>query len=112
MKTELISTEAVHAAAERFYSALNRLFAGELRLMKEAWSHEDDRTSHRHASFSAEVVAALENALLTAQRGRRSGGKCQSKHVGRRRAGWVEGADASRRTTGAANCHLLSVRRF
>jgi ketosteroid isomerase-like protein len=37
-------TEAVRAAAEEFYSALNVLFTGELGLMKKLWSHKDDVT--------------------------------------------------------------------
>ncbi|MCW5715629.1 MAG: nuclear transport factor 2 family protein [Bauldia sp.] len=31
-------------AADRFYAALNRLFAGDAQPMKDAWSHADDIT--------------------------------------------------------------------
>lgn len=37
-------TEAVRAAAEEFYSALNVMFSGELGPMEKVWSHEDDVT--------------------------------------------------------------------
>jgi len=36
--------KGVRAAAEQFYSALNVMFTGELRSMKEVWSHKDDVT--------------------------------------------------------------------
>jgi ketosteroid isomerase-like protein len=36
--------EGVRAAAEQFYSALNVMFTGELRPMKQVWSHKDDVT--------------------------------------------------------------------
>ena len=36
--------DAVRAAAEEFYSALNVMFTGEVGPMKEAWSHGDDVT--------------------------------------------------------------------
>lgn len=36
--------KAVREAAERFYVALNAMFAGDLRPMKEVWSHADDVT--------------------------------------------------------------------
>jgi len=36
--------EGVRAAAEQFYSALNVMFTGDLRPMKEVWSHSDDVT--------------------------------------------------------------------
>jgi len=37
-------TEAVRAAAEGFYSALNSMFTGESGPMKKVWSHADDVT--------------------------------------------------------------------
>ena len=37
-------TEAVRAAADEFYLALNSMFIGELGPMKRIWSHEDDVT--------------------------------------------------------------------
>lgn len=37
-------TEAVRAAANEFYSALNVMFTGELGPMKKVWSHTDDVT--------------------------------------------------------------------
>jgi ketosteroid isomerase-like protein len=37
-------TEAVRAAADGFYSALNSMFAGELEPMKNVWSHSADVT--------------------------------------------------------------------
>jgi ketosteroid isomerase-like protein len=37
-------TEAVRAAADEFYLALNSMFTGELGPMKRIWSHEDDVT--------------------------------------------------------------------
>ena len=37
-------TEAVLAAADEFYSALNVMFTGELGPMKKVWSHQDDVT--------------------------------------------------------------------
>jgi ketosteroid isomerase-like protein len=36
--------EKVRAAAKQFYSALNMMFTGELRPMKEVWSHKNDVT--------------------------------------------------------------------
>lgn len=36
--------QAVKQAADRFYSALNELFRGDLTQMKEIWSHSDDVT--------------------------------------------------------------------
>lgn len=36
--------KAVLEAADRFYAALNRMFAGQLDAMKEVWSHADDVT--------------------------------------------------------------------
>ena len=36
--------EGARAAAEQFYAALNVMFTGELRPMKEVWSHKDDVT--------------------------------------------------------------------
>jgi ketosteroid isomerase-like protein len=37
-------SEAVRAATEKFYSALNTMFTGELGPMKDVWSHKDDVT--------------------------------------------------------------------
>jgi len=36
--------EEVRVVAEQFYSALNTMFSGDLRPMKEIWSHKDDVT--------------------------------------------------------------------
>jgi ketosteroid isomerase-like protein len=36
--------QAVVAAAAQFYAALNQMFTGDLRQMKEVWSHADDVT--------------------------------------------------------------------
>src|SRR5690242_1437080 len=36
--------KAVRAAAGQFYSALNKMFAGDLGEMTEVWSHADDVT--------------------------------------------------------------------
>ena len=46
MKKQLLSneTEAVRAAADEFYLALNAMFTGELEPMKNMWSHEADVT--------------------------------------------------------------------
>ena len=46
MKKQLLSneTEAVRAAADEFYLALNGMFTGELEPMKNMWSHEADVT--------------------------------------------------------------------
>src|SRR5690606_6845731 len=36
--------QAVKQAADRFYSALNEMFRGDLTQMKEIWSHSDEGT--------------------------------------------------------------------
>lgn len=36
--------ESVRAATKQFYSALNTMFTGDLILMKEVWSHQEDVT--------------------------------------------------------------------
>ena len=36
--------DAVRAAAQEFYSALNSMFAGQLEPMKKVWSHKEDVT--------------------------------------------------------------------
>lgn len=37
-------TDAVRAAAQQFYAALNEMFTGEVDAMKKVWSHQDDIT--------------------------------------------------------------------
>jgi len=37
-------TDAVRASAQAFYSALNKMFVGELEPMKQVWSHQGDVT--------------------------------------------------------------------
>jgi ketosteroid isomerase-like protein len=39
-----MESQGVSRAVQRFYSALNAMFAGDLEPMKEVWSHADDVT--------------------------------------------------------------------
>jgi ketosteroid isomerase-like protein len=72
--------QAVQQAAEKFYTALNNMFKGDLKLMNEVWSHNDDVT---YMGPAGGIQRGWNDVFATweAQAAKNLGGKVEAKNI-------------------------------